>query len=75
MHAHLPVLFHLAPMVFHLVMCYFTFPVQFQLNSDFPCTFSNGQLMCRTTSDVLEHKRASEPVHNETLQNNLSIHF
>ncbi len=43
---HLPILFHLATMVFHLVMCYFTFPVQFQLNSDFPLFF-NGQFMCR----------------------------
>ncbi len=39
----LPVLFHLATKVlqlvyvlFHLVTCNFTFPMQFQLNTDFP---------------------------------------
>ncbi len=47
MHAHLPILFHLATvvfhlasMLFHLVTHYFTFPVRFQLNSYFPHTFN-----------------------------------
>ncbi len=36
--------FHLVTEVFQLVTHYFTFPVRFQLNSDFPHTFLNGQL-------------------------------
>ncbi len=35
--------FHLVTEVFQLVMCYFIFPVQFQLNSDFSHSFLNGQ--------------------------------
>ncbi len=42
---HLPTLFHFATMLFHLVMCYFTFPVRFQLNSYFfPIHFLKGNL-------------------------------
>ncbi len=48
MRVHLPVLFHLTTEVFQLVTRYFTFPVRFQLNSDFSHTFFNGQLTHRT---------------------------
>ncbi len=37
--------FHLVTEVFQLVTRYFTFPVRFQLNSNFSHTFLNGQLM------------------------------
>ena len=40
--------FYLVTEVFQLVTCYFTFPVRFQLNSDFFHTFLNGQLTRRT---------------------------
>ena len=40
--------FHLVTEVFQLVTRYFTFPVRFQLNSDFSHTFLNGQLTRRT---------------------------
>ncbi len=58
MHAvHLPIVFHLATVVFnldsvlfhlvselfHLVTFYFTFPVRFQLSSNFSHIFLNGQ--------------------------------
>ncbi len=34
-------------MIFHLVTCYFTFSVRFQLNSDFSHTFLNGRFTRR----------------------------
>ncbi len=40
--------FHLVTKAFQLVTRYFTFPVRFQLNSDFSHTFLNGQLTCHT---------------------------
>ncbi len=40
--------FHLVTEVFQLVTQYFTFPVRFQLNSDFSHTFLNGQLTRHT---------------------------
>ena len=40
--------FHLVTEVFQLVTRYFTFPVRFQLNSDFSHTFFNGKHTHRT---------------------------
>ncbi len=35
---------HLVTEVFQIVTCYFTFPMRFQLNSNFSHTFINGKL-------------------------------
>ncbi len=47
--------FHLVTEVFQLVTRYFTFPMQFQLNSDFSHSFLNGQLTRRTTSYTINY--------------------
>ncbi len=48
--------FYLVTEVFQLVTRYFTFPVRFQLNSDFSHTFLNGQLTrCAINTCIHEH--------------------
>ncbi len=48
--------FHLVTEVFQLVTHYLTFPVRFQLNSDFSHTFLNGQLTRHTINTCIhEH--------------------
>ncbi len=52
---HLPILFHLATEVFQLVMRYFTFPMRFQLNSDFSHTFLMGNLRAVLLTKKITH--------------------
>ncbi len=50
-HAHFyPWYFTLLSVVFQLQPWYFTFPIRFQLNGDFPHTFFNGQCTRCTVS-------------------------